>query len=448
MQPCRISKQELESASTEDTDLREIRDALTTGDWTNVPIQFKTLGIKEQLSQYGNLILRGDRIVIPAVLQRRVAEIAHLGHQGATAMKAHLRSRLWFPGLDLVVENTLKTCKECTMMAKPDPPCPMARRLPTLPWQDLVMDFIEGLPNDYSLLVVVCYTTRYTMIEPMKHTTSSMVIIALLKMFSKFGIPQSMTTDNGPQFRAMELKRFCHSYNIHHNLTTPYWPERNSAVERQNRNLKKRIKISVAQETDWIRDLYEYLLFYHSTPQETTGLSPAKMMLNRELISFLPTIQEPHRIFLEGAKERDALGKERKKQYANEHRYAKENDLLTGDTVLIRNMKLGSTQSNFQAEEFEVTNVNGSELGVRSKETGKEYTRNRVHVKKLPTNLPNNAGTQSSPERTVNDELHSRNTDEDNVDQTNLEDVPPEDVSRPRRNRNAPRKYNDFFLYQ
>lgn len=98
MQPCRISKTELERASAEDTILNKIREALTTGDWTDVPAQFKTLGIKEELSQYGELILRGDRIVIPAALQRRVTEIAHLGHQGSTAMKAHLRSRLWFPG--------------------------------------------------------------------------------------------------------------------------------------------------------------------------------------------------------------------------------------------------------------------------------------------------------------------------------------------------------------
>lgn len=98
MQPCRISKNELERASAQDIDLSKIREALATEDWTNVPAQFKTLGIKEQLAQYGDLVLRGDRIVIPAALQKRVTEIAHLGHQGSTAMKAHLRSRLWFPG--------------------------------------------------------------------------------------------------------------------------------------------------------------------------------------------------------------------------------------------------------------------------------------------------------------------------------------------------------------
>lgn len=85
--------------------MKEIREALTSGDWTNVPAQYKTLGIKEQLSLYGHLILRGDRIVIPTALQKRVTEIAHLGHQGATAMKLHLRSRLWFPGKDLFSFN-------------------------------------------------------------------------------------------------------------------------------------------------------------------------------------------------------------------------------------------------------------------------------------------------------------------------------------------------------
>lgn len=285
----------------------------------------------------------------------------------------------------------------------------------------------------------------------MKHPTSLMVVMALLKMFSKFGIPQSITTDNGPQFRAAELKKFCDSYNIHLNLTTPYWPERNGAVERQNRNLKKRIKISVAQDTDWKRDLYEYLLFYHSTPQETTGLSPAKMMFNRELISYLPTIQEPQRIFHEGAGERDVLGKERKKQYANENRRAKENDLSPGDTVLMRNLKLGSTQPNFRAEEFEIIKVNGSELEVRSKETGKEYTRNRAHLKKLTSHESIAASMQPPSKEAINDDIRSLDGNEVDFEQEQPhrpDAVPTEDVDRPRRKINAPRKYNDFHMYQ
>lgn len=252
-----------------------------------------------------------------------------------------------------------------------------------MPWTDLALDFKEGLPHDESLLVVVCYTSRFVQVEPMKNPTSAKVILALLNKFSKFGVPNSITADGGPQFRSHAFAAFCKSYSIHLNLSTPYWPERNGAVERQNRNLSKRIRISVEQKTDWKADIYEYLMLYHSTPQEMTGMTPAKMMLNREISNLLPTVNEPTGIFIEGAKERDHLAKEKRKDYANEKRNARENDISVGETVLMKNLHKRALQPNFSPEEFQVKDVNGSEVTVQSSKSDAMYVRNRAHLKRL-----------------------------------------------------------------
>ena len=76
-------------------------------------------------------------------------------------MKALLRSKVWFPFMDKLVDTIIRNCKPCKMTALPDKPNPMTRRMPTMPWQDLAIDFKEGLPGEMSLLVVVCYTCRY-----------------------------------------------------------------------------------------------------------------------------------------------------------------------------------------------------------------------------------------------------------------------------------------------
>lgn len=261
-----MSIEEIERATLQDDELQNVKEALGTDDWDGVLAEFRTATVRDELSLYGDLVLRGDRIVVPKPLRAKVIEIAHLGHQGATAMKAQLRAKVWFPQMDKAVESAVRKCKPCLMTSIPDKPNPLARRIPTEPWQDLAIDFKEGLPDGISLLVVVCYTSRFVQVEPMKPATTQRVIGALLRMISCFGIPRSITADNGPQFKATEFSKFCNSYGIHLNLSTPYWPEQNGAVERQMRNIGKRLKISAIQDTDWKTDLYEYITLYHSTP--------------------------------------------------------------------------------------------------------------------------------------------------------------------------------------
>lgn len=371
IKPSVLSIEELEKATLADDELQKVKDALYSGIWDEVPNEYKTATVKNDLTLYGELILRGDRIVIPKQMREKVVHLAHLGHQGGISMKAMLRSKIWFPLMDKLVDTIIRHCKPCSMTALPDKPNPMARRIPTMPWQDLAIDFKEGLPGEMSLLVVVCYTSRFVQVEPMKPATTQKVIGTLLRMFSSFGIPRSITSDNGPQFKAIEFRNFCLSYGIHLNLSTPYWPEQNGAVERQMRNIGKRIKISSIQGTDWKTDLCEYLTLYHSTPQEMTGLSPGQMMFGREIRNRIPSIHHPPSLNLESSRDRDMIQKEQRKVQSDKSRQAKEHKLERGDVVLLKNSKVGSYQPNFGPEEFEVTDIKGGEITIRSKETGK-----------------------------------------------------------------------------
>lgn len=361
-------------------------------------------------------------------------------------MKSQLRAKVWFPLMDKLVETTVRSCKPCKMTASPDSPNPIRRRMPTAPWQDIAIDFKEGLAGGLSLLVAVCYTTRFVLVEPMKPATAQRVIAALLRMFSVLGIPRSITADNGPQFRAEEFSRFCISYGIHLNLSTPYWPEQNGAVERQMRNIGKRLKISEIQETDWQVDLYEYLTMYHATPQETTGISPGQMMLGRDIRTRIPSIRTPPSLQWEEARDRDMAKKEYHKQRADLLRHAKEHKLARGDTVLMRNLNPGALDSAFRGEEFEVVDVNRSAIKIKSSETGKVYLRNSAHLKRLDKTVTQDtnsdepeltsaeleeAGSAAGPQETTNDRV--ANTSISNQ------------LSH-RRMRKLPNKYADYIL--
>ena len=59
------------------------------------------------------VVMRNDQIVMPNGLTDRVIDIAHEGHQGITKTKALIRSKVWFPKMDQLVQNKLNNCYAC-----------------------------------------------------------------------------------------------------------------------------------------------------------------------------------------------------------------------------------------------------------------------------------------------------------------------------------------------
>ena len=52
-----------------------------------------------------DLIIRGNRLVIPTKLRQQVISLAHEGHQGLIKTKKLLREKVWFPKIDTLTER-------------------------------------------------------------------------------------------------------------------------------------------------------------------------------------------------------------------------------------------------------------------------------------------------------------------------------------------------------
>ena len=76
----------------------------------------------------------------------------------------------------------------------------------------------------------------------MRPTTSEKVIECLEKIFTTHGLPLSLRSDSGPQFRSEVFEQYLEDNGIEHRKTTPLWPQTNGEVERQNKPLLKRMK--------------------------------------------------------------------------------------------------------------------------------------------------------------------------------------------------------------
>ena len=63
---------------------------------------------------------------------------------------------------------------------------------------------------------------------------------------TRFGVPESLVSDNGLQFNSRAFREFCSNLNIKNKYSTPAYPQSNNQVEATNKaimnGLKKRLE--------------------------------------------------------------------------------------------------------------------------------------------------------------------------------------------------------------
>ena len=65
------------------------------------------------ITYLNGLPLKGDRIIIPSVMQREILSKIHEGHLGAEICKRRARQRVFLPGLSNQTEQVVGRCETC-----------------------------------------------------------------------------------------------------------------------------------------------------------------------------------------------------------------------------------------------------------------------------------------------------------------------------------------------
>ena len=69
--------------------------------------------IRNELSEYEVLILKGSQIVISTKLRKRMKQILHIGHLGIKCTKVNARGTMYWPNIDTDIEHMVANCTEC-----------------------------------------------------------------------------------------------------------------------------------------------------------------------------------------------------------------------------------------------------------------------------------------------------------------------------------------------
>ena len=147
---------------------------------------------------------------------------------------------------------------------------------PATPWQRIHVDFAGPFMNKAYLLVTDSHSKWPEIIE-MNSTTAARTITEVRKLFSAYGLPLQLVSDNGPQFISDKFDEFKKSNGIKHIRCAPYHPASNEAVKRLVQIFKKPMKTAKECGKDLQQALSSFLLIYRTIPDATTHETPAKL---------------------------------------------------------------------------------------------------------------------------------------------------------------------------
>ena len=333
------------------------------------------------MSTSGNLILRGTRIVIPQSLQEHVINLAHEGHQGLVETKSLLREKVWFPNIDKLVENKVKSCSAC-LICTPEckrEPLQMSP-LPAAPWKEISVDFANLPDQEYMLLITDDYS-RYPVVEIVKSTSAATVIPKLDKVFSEFGVPGVVKSDNGPPFKSKEFASFADDLGFKHRKVTPKWARANGEVERFVRTVTKVVKRAKVERKNPKQELNRLLRNYRATPHSTTRVAPATALFGRPMKTKLPEVTT--RCSDPEIQERNQTAKAKMKKHANNKRYIRRSTVKGGDTVFVKRDDSKKSDTPYDPRPLIVVEKKGSMVTAQD-DDGVPVTRNSSFFKSVP----------------------------------------------------------------
>ena len=405
--PDTVTYSELLKATENDTSMTKLKIAIKRGYVLpgDKELLKEYLQVFKELSSGKGLILRGDRLVIPKSLTNKIVALAHEGHQGEVKTKQLIRATMWFPGIDKLVKDIVKQCLPCQAVVDSKQAEPLkVSTMPEGPWQKLNTDLFGPLPSGDYILAVQCQYSRFPVVEIIRSTSANCIIPVLDEIFSSFGIPDSLGTDNGPPFSSAAFSNFARYLGFQHKKKIPLAPWANGMIERFNKSLGKVVRTAQVEGQNWKQELQKFLRAYRSTPHSMTGLTPAELLFNGRIYKTRLPVPQKRTMLVKKAQAcmNDAKSKLVMKKNADSKAYVKMLNIKEGDTVLCRQEKVNKLSTPFNPKPMTVTKVKGSLIEAENKD--KRICRHVTFFKKLDIERSEGVGEDFE----VNKQVESR----------------------------------------
>ena len=137
------------------------------------------------------------------------------------------------------IEQFVKQCSVCQTYQNRNPRQPLLpHSRPNASWKKLGADIVDF--GGIKWLVIVDYYSNWIEVEKLnKGSESAKVIQKLQSVFSRWGVPLELVTDNGPQFSSWTFDKFACDFDFIHTASDPIYSHSNGLAEKAVGNVKK-----------------------------------------------------------------------------------------------------------------------------------------------------------------------------------------------------------------
>ena len=194
----------------------------------------------------------------------------------------------------------------------------LGHEIPSVPWSKVATDIFIFKSKSY--LLVVDYTSRFPIVRELKSMSAQHVTEHFRLIFSEYGWPDTLVSDNGPCYVAEAFTNLMKEYTVNHITSSPHYPQSNGLAEKFIHIIKKLFYKAKEDGTD----MYRCLMIFHNTPIESTSKSPMQMLQQRSARSQVPMLNAACR----------QLGVAAEQITANKNQHLPLHDLHIGQEVM------------------------------------------------------------------------------------------------------------------
>ena len=239
------------------------------------------MNVSNALTVQNDLIYNGSRVFIPITCQKQVIDKLHDVHQGINALKNLVKNNAWWPFMDNDVEQFVKNCPECSKN-RPRLIDSTDKWEECAPWERLHMDWIYEAEHG-NILIIAEAGSGWLEAFPCTDRSTRNVVRCLRTIFSRFGIPYTVVSDNGKEFVSKDLKDWLAAQGCKKIDTPLYSPRSNGLAERAVQTLKRSLKFYNKDIGYSMTTYIDKVLFSHRNSSNARGDTPAKLTLGKNL---------------------------------------------------------------------------------------------------------------------------------------------------------------------
>ncbi|XP_038972753.1 uncharacterized protein LOC103696780 isoform X1 [Phoenix dactylifera] len=244
----------------------------------------------------GGILYYKDRVLIPpsSPLGVRLMEEFHNtkigGHSGTLRTYKRISQAFYWESMKKDIQKFVAECVVCQQHKyETQVPAGLLQPLPvpTQVWEDISMDFIEGLPwskGKNVILVIVDRLTKYAHFLAISHPYTAGEVAALFvnQVARLHGMPRSIVSDRDPIFVSHFWHEFFKLQGTTLRMSSAYHPQSDGQTEVVNRCVEQYLRCLCNQfPKTWEQNLAWAEYWYNTTFHSTAGMTPFQALYGR-----------------------------------------------------------------------------------------------------------------------------------------------------------------------